>query len=185
MTDRIKSTFHKVTHTGSSGTTDSSRLGQFLKAGPNYWSVTAPYNLPAGLKVPTNADGSLQDTPLARYLVWKRDQAPEFFDKRHPKLAASMQLNDQFRNQAQLLAVTNYLTQQSQPHSLQLAPKTASMQVIVPPRQVAAQSMEQPTGQTVDPAPTVAPAPVPEPASVATSLALFGAAGAWYRRRRA
>ncbi|MFO0908609.1 MAG: hypothetical protein U0794_09640 [Isosphaeraceae bacterium] len=200
ISDKIKSAVDRITNQQTSTSASTSELSRFLKAGPAYWSVTAPYDLPNGLKVATNTDGSLKDTPLARYLVWKRDQAPEFFDKRHPKLAPAMQINDQLRAQAQFLAFSKLITQQAQ----QLAPKTASMQVISAPANHAAQTLDPggtsgttsctcatcskgtgSTSTTTNPQPQVGAAPVPEPASIATTFAAFAAAGIWYRRRKA
>jgi hypothetical protein len=179
ISTKINSTIQSLTGKSTSSTQPSSeaikQLNQFLSGGPNKWSVEAPYPIPPGLKsqvVGTN--GSLLNTPLAQYLVWKRDQAPAFFDKHHPGLAAAMQKNDLLRQQAEIQAVLNMITQSTQ-SSTTTAATSMTTSGTSTGTQAAAQTL---AAQTL-----VSPAPVPEPASIVSALLLFGAAGGWQRRR--
>lgn len=195
--DTVKSTYEKLTRTGAykpNGQGVSQQqlqdLNAFLKKGPAYWSVTAPYRIPAGLQSQVlSTDGTLKDTLLTRYLVWKRDQAPEFFDSRHKSLAAAMQQNDSLRTQAQVLAIQKFLTAASTSTSQttstqQLLPTTSSSTTTAATTSTASSSSTSATHTTNPAAQTLGdPAPVPEPASVASTLVLFGAAGLWQRRR--
>lgn len=196
--DTVKSTYEKLTGTGeykanSQGVTrhEMKQLDAFLKKGPAFWSISAPLRIPNGVQSQVlGTDGALKDTLLTRYLVWKRDQAPIFFDKRHPTLATAMQHNDDLRQQAQLQSLLSAITQ---------PPKSAAFQVLTPPppssstTTAATESASAPgssssvqaMAQTIDGSPAAA-ASVPEPASVASTVVLFGLAGLWrFRRLRA
>ena len=173
------STVQSLTGKSTASTQPSSdaikKLDQFLAGGPNKWSVEAPYPIPAGLKSHVvSTSGTLLDTPLTQYLVWKRDQAPQFFDEHHKGLAAAMQKNDQLRQEAEIQSVLNMITQSTQ-SSTTTAATTTTTSGTSTGTQAAAQTL---AAQTL-----VSPAPVPEPSSIASALLLFGAAGGWQRRR--
>ena len=157
-------------------------LNKFLAGGPNKWSVEAPYPIPPGLKSDViGSNGDLLDTPLAQYLVWKRDQAPTYFDAHHKGLAAAMQHNDLLRQEAQIQSVEQMIqTAQTANSSTSAATTTAATTSTT---STTGTSTTTQAAQTLAAQTLVSPAPVPEPASIATTLLLFGAAVIWQRRQ--
>lgn len=159
-------------------------LNQFLAGGPNKWSVEAPYPIPPGLKSQViGSDGNLKNTPLTQYLVWKRDQAPTFFDSHHKGLAAAMQHNDLLRQEAQIQAVAQMIQSAQAANTQASTAATTAATTTSAASTTSTSTTSQVAAQTLAAETLVAPAPVPEPASIASTLLLFSAAGIWRHRR--
>jgi hypothetical protein len=156
-------------------------LKSYLAQGPTYWASHPAPRFPNSL-ILANRNGTLLHSPAVTYLTWKRAQDPVLFDWRHPRIAPLFQQAS--RSAAQTLASAQQLAQ-----SISQASHTARLQILTPTTDTASHAATGTTGsvtKTGTPATSaeVLAAPVPEPASVATTLLLFGAAGAWCRRRR-
>jgi hypothetical protein len=116
----------------------------------------------------TNLDGTLKQNVLTQYLQWKRELSPQQFDQRHPKLGALLQ-----QSSATTTPTPAAPTASSSAPALEMLALTPGTTATAGPKAAHVVTAQE----------DLAPATVPEPPALVSTLALFGQAAAWRRRR--